>query len=747
MLVMVLAFLAVVSGCKEKTIELLPEVNLQTHELEVDPDGGSYSVGYSVDNPSSEGVLELSKDVDWITELTSTDLVVSFNVSSNPSFDEGREGNVVLSYLGVRDTLRVIQPKSVVSTGNMRIDITVNSVTPMSINATFEPSSSDSTYCIMAMTKADFAGYSDDEAFIKSQVETFSKDATKYGLTLEEYLTDYILKSGKISRDMTGLMSNTEYYVMAFELTSLGESGTRLFKAEAKTEESGSTDVDVTFELSAEVVGTKATLGVVPSDLSVRYYWSYISQDYLDYLQLDLKGCIEYNIEEQIYYDTEAGLSLSDAVDGLSTWGSVSYEVELYSTGKNILFAVAIDELGNLVSDIDSLTFGREPVTSDNQLTLTVGEVGVDNAVVKVSTTAEDPYIIGLAKSSDWSGFTDEQIAASIVYSGGEIFNGDQELSFSYLTPGTDYVVAAIGYQEDTYTTELAKAYFTTQPVGDVEDMDFKFTVENITPYGADITIDVTPETNLYYWYYKNAWMTEEDVKADIDMIIQNYISMGMVSSRLQYFKMTGSRGDVSEVITSMSPHTEYRVFAVGIDETTGNYATPVFFSEPFKTNDVEEADIVAESYIRVYYDADELIASGYEEYAGYSGNAIANLTATVSGSTDCKDLYFHMATADLTDVSTYSDEQILDILFDYGFHNVDEVQVIVPFDKESTLMAVGLDENGNPGKIFRKKIVLTREGASDVDSFVPIYNSKPAAESSVDLKAMPDKTTFVRAL
>lgn len=84
MLVMVLAFLAVVSGCKEKTIELLPEVNLQTHELEVDPDGGSYSVGYSVDNPSSEGVLELSKGVDWITELTSTDLVVSFNVSSNP---------------------------------------------------------------------------------------------------------------------------------------------------------------------------------------------------------------------------------------------------------------------------------------------------------------------------------------------------------------------------------------------------------------------------------------------------------------------------------------------------------------------------------------------------------------------------------------------------------------------------------------------------------------------------------------
>lgn len=747
MLVMAFAMMVLVTGCKENVIQPLPEVNFQTQELEVDPEGGSYSVGYTVENPSTDGVLQLSKDVDWITDLTSTDVLVSFNVSSNLSFDEDREGNVVISYLGVSDTLRVIQPKSEVDAENMKIDITVNSVTEISINATFKPSNPDSTYCIMSVTKADFAEFSDDLAFINSHVETFTKDAGEYGLSLEEYLTDYILKSGEMSRDMTGLMPDTEYYVLAFQLSPQGVPGTRLFKAEAKTDEAGSVDVSVSFDLSAEVVGSVAKLSVIPSDESVRYYWSYLAQDYLDYLQMDLKGCIEYTIEEEIYYATEAGISLSDAVESISSWGPASYEAELYSTNTHYLYAVAIDELGNLVSDVYSITFAKEAITSDNQLTLTVEEVGVDNAIVKVATTTSDPYILGVAKSTDWSGFTDEEIAASLVYGGGETYSGDQSLSFVYLTPGTDYVVAAVGYQEDTYTTEVVKAFFTTQSVGDMEDMEFKFTVENITPFGADIAIEATPETNLYYWYYKEAWMTEEDVKEDIDMIIQTYISTGMCASRLQYFKITGSRGNVSETLTSMSPDTEYKLIAVGIDETNGNYATPVFFSDPFRTSSLEEVDIIAESYISEYFDADELVAAGYDNYAGYAGSAIANLSATVSGSVECKNLYFHMASADLTDASTYPDTQILDILFDYGFHNVDKVQVFVPFDKECTLMAVGLDENGNPGKVFRKKVVLTRDGASDVDSFEPIFNSKPASETTADLKAMPGKATLVQAL
>lgn len=721
LLVIMPVLLALISGCKEKEKEiLLPEINFQAPELEIDPDGGDYSIGYTVANISYDVIPELSKDVDWITNLSSTETVISFRAGANPSFDEERRGNIVISCQGASDTLEVIQRMSEISAENMKIDITVNSVTSISINATFEPSNEDSTYCVMAVAKTEFSEYSDDEAFISEQVEQFTSAAVSSGLTLEEYLAYYVLRSGKLTKDMVGLEPQTEYYVVAFEISPLGTPGKRLFKAEAVTGESGSGNVDVSFELDAEVNGKIATFEIVPSDDAVRYYQSYISVEYLEYLQKDLKESIEYIIEQEIYYSTEVGISLSEVIESLSYWGPVTYSAELYSTSRHILFAVAIDELGNLVSDVDSLSFAMEKVTSDNNITLTMGKIGVDNAEVNVTTTNDDSYIIGVARSVDWSGFTDEQIATAVLYRGSDIYNGDNDFVFRYLTAGTDYVVAAVGYDGVNFTTDVAKAYFTTESVGDMEDMEFEFTIEDITPFGATISVSATPVTNLYYWYYKYSWMTEEDVKNDIDMIIQNYMAMGIISSRLQYFQYSGSRGYDSMVLRSMTPDTEYRAFAIGIDETNGNYATPVFFSEPFRTKVREEVDVVVEAYVKDYYDVDALVSAGYGEYAAYSGYAVANLAAKVSGSVECKDYYFHMATLDMTDASEYTDDYIIELLLDNGFHNVDAVQVYVPFDRECTLIAVGVDGNGNPGQVYRNKVTLTREGAWDVDSFVP---------------------------
>lgn len=725
MLVMISALAVLVSGCKkeEKEIVPLPEIRFQTPTLDVDSEGGDYSVGYTVTNPVSDGVLELTKDADWIKNLSYTETVISFSVDANPSFDEERRGNVAINYQGSSDTLVLVQPAADAGNGNLKIDITVSAVTSVSISASFEPSEQDSTYCVACVAKADFEAFATDVEFIEAQVDGLEREAALAGLSIEEYLEDYVLKSGSLTRDFAGLVPETGYYIIAFELSVHGVPGPRLFKAEATTEEdSGSGDVDVTFDLSAEVDGSTATLRVEPSDETVRYYQSYISVDYLNYLGTDLKGSIEYTIEQEIYYGTDAGQSVSEIIDRLSSYGPVEYTAELYSTSENYLFAVAIDEFGNLVSDVSSITFAMEKPASDNEITLAPGEVGVDKAEVNVTTTNDDPYMIGIAKSTSWAGYSDEEIAEALLSQGYGPYNGTKSFTFNSLSAGTDYVVAVVGYDAGTFTTDVAKCYFTTQSLGNLEDMEFEFTIENITPFGAKISVSATPETNLYFWYYAEAWMEEEDVKAGIDMIIQDFLANGMISSRIQYFQITGSRGYDSSVITSMKSDTEYRVYAIGIDESNGNYGTPMFFSEPFRTSAREEVDIVVEACIESYYDCEELVDAGYSDYAGYLGYAIANLSAKVSGSDDCSNYYFHMLTADYTDKSVYSDDELLEILFSYGFDKTTPtVQVAAPFDKICTLIAVGLDESGNPGDVFRKAVTFTKDGAWDVDTFVPV--------------------------
>lgn len=716
MLALLSALTMSVIGCrKEETA--MPSVHLDTRIVDVVAAGGDYSVGYRIDNPSPDAKLGLSCwDEDWITGISYTDEEICFSVNVNPSETEGREAVINVSYLNISDSIIVRQPASMNGENDMKIGISINSVTSASINATFTPSDKEATYYILTMAKSDYERFESEESLILSETSRLVNEAAGYGLTVEEYLNEYVLKYGDLTKDMPGLQPNTAYFVMAFGMSVTGEPTSGLYKDEATTEEpSGASDL--TFELKCDVVGSSATLTVIPSDNEARYYQNYVAGTLLDYLETDIKGVVEYLLQEEIYYGTEAGMSIHEIVDGLSYYGKTEYKADLYNTEENILFAAAISETGDVISEVASESFAMEAITSDNELSVEVTDIGVDKALLKVNATNADPYLIGIAEASKWAGLSDEQVVDAVVFQDDQPYSGSYAAPLGNLKGGTDYVVVVFGYDSEMVTTGVIKKYFCTQSVGSMEDMKFEFMIDDITPFGATVSVSATPVTNMYYWYVKPASMTEQEIKDDIDIIIQQYLSNGMIMSRLDYFKVTGSRGTDRSVITSLDADKDYKAFAVGIEEEQGTYATPMAFSEVFRTRKFEAVDIKAELAVEKYYDCNELIAKGYA-FQNYAGKALADLKVNISGNDECANYYYHMVMSDISDAEEYVDAQIFDILFDYGFMNEERKQVFAPYDKVCTLIAVGMDENGNPGKIFRKTVVLTKDGVSDADTF-----------------------------
>ena len=100
-----------------------------------------------------------------------------------------------------------------------------------------------------------------------------------------------------------------------------------------------------------------------------------------------------------------------------------------------------------------------------------------------------------------------------------------------------------------------------------------------------------TPEKALYYWDVIDASATEEVAKETLDARVQRWIDIGYKTDRAAVFQEMAVRGTVETTVTSynfgynsIEPGKEYKLYAVGIYEETGEYATDFVFSEPFTT-------------------------------------------------------------------------------------------------------------------------------------------------------------------
>lgn len=727
-LMFILALSFAVSSCdKEKISD--PEIILDNEVLSVAAEGGNYNMGYVIENPMQGAELKAECSEEWltITEVTGENIV--FSVEINPSGDSSREAVVNLTYLNVQASFRVVQPATEIS-GAFAIAIAVNNVSDVSVNATFTPTDLESEYYYTAVAKADFDAADSEESVIEDLVAKLDEMSVEYGLSLADYLKDYALVTGKQTKDIVGLAADTDYYVIAFGMKQSAEATTGIYKTEIRTAKPADPSA-VTFEITAEADGKMVTAHSVPSDNSVRYIFSYIAKSYMDYLGVgSVKEAIQEIIDVEIEYGMESGISLEEIVNGLSTFGPAKFTVNLQYEVDYIIYAAAISDQGVVVSEASYIDFRMDVEKSDNEFEILVDEISVNEAYLHIKTKNDDPYGIAVASTSSWAGLSDEEMAQAAINAGYVTeWSGDYEGKLKSLKANTSYVVVVFGYSSSVITTPITTYYFSTVLPGDSSDLEFDFKIEDINARGAKVTVTGTPETALYFWYLKPAEMTEDQIKSEYERIIANYMSSGMITNRLDYFKFTGTRGSETSVFNKLNSDTEYRVFAIGIDETDGSYATPMVFSEPFRTLQAKDVDIIVKAVVHNYFKCDDLIEAGYEGYEQGYGMAMVDLRPTVSGTDECVEYYYYIVLTDMMDTTQYPDEYVLnDVLYSYGFHNETVVHAFVPFNKMCTLLAVGLDKDGNVGDVFRENVTFTKQGASGIDEFEPLPEYAPAS-------------------
>ena len=684
-------------------------------DITVDWKGGECVFYYEVVNPTSDKVIPVVK-ADWITDvMAETYGEISFTVEENP-LEEERKAVVHLDYGSLFLEFNVVQgPKT--EMGNKDIQIEIDNVTTTSMHVTVRPSDETMTYLVLSSDMESMAGFEDDDVLFEDAMNYYISISDQYDVSLEEVLSEYLLV-GEYDDTFSNLESDTEYCVFAFGVTVSGERLTPIARAYAKTE--AIQEIDLTFEIDVDAKYTgdgvsTADVKVVPSDPEEHYCYIMLNQtDYDIYGRSMPEAAVNY-MESIINMYLWSGYSRKDVYDLLAVNGEHTFRYNLQPKWNYWFAAFAWDQECNITSEIAWQTFQAPGLESDNKIQI-VEVINITGSSAEVVTTASnnDPYWIGVETAASVAGWDDDYLMWALVdyYDmASEVVTGNQTKIFNNLDANTDYVAVAFGFDGGSYTTGLSRMNFRTVEGGDPSLCTFVFNITNLKPRSVDV--EVIPSDPSVYYYYElfPGDYTVEQVREYYESQCESQIASGAVADASEYWRWTATFKGRDAWTYSITPNTSYRFVAMAVDIEAGEIAN-MQSSEVFTSPEAVVSDAVCKLDLSSYYDGDELYAYDPYTYLQTAGKAYLVAKTEVSGPAVH---WYHMiyAWADVYD--TYSDEMIINNIVN-GVKDSGTSGWTCTWDKEYVAYAVAEDADGNYGKVFRQRFVLTKDGVSPID-------------------------------
>ena len=715
------------------TPEKAPVIKIDATEVTLDSHGESIEIGYTIENVKAENrkPLEVENLAEWLLVETSEDKI-SFSADKNTT-TTGRVINVVLKYEGAENVeITVKQPNIEIPRENLSLEVVISEVSPTSITFNIETSHPDMTWIPMVTYKEYWDDKTSDEEVFISDMAYFEYLAESYGITREEFIAEMVGMGSQEGIEITDLAPETEYVVYVYGLTIDGERTTDIVAKEATTEKPYEGDITFTFDIKEEDYIMEFV--VTPSHRGVNFYhgvateaeieeWKTLagSNDLRDAIQV---GDIEANIDMYMYYefiDTRKDYfdmcNVYDTVD--DGWERVKADT------KYIIYAAKWDEDCKLVGEVSFTEYTTPKAEmSENKLTVEIKEINQSQVTVKVTTTNNDPYVVIPVKSEDIAGMTDSEIYKHVItkydYLVSEYtFNGSYTHTYSRMRPETDYTILAFGSKAGTQTTDMIKVEVTTTASGDPQDCTFTF---NVVP-GADnawLEIDPSDKGHFYNWLIYPADYTAEEAKAYIkDVVLAKYYDGDIPA--FSSWELT--QGYITTTAWDLRPETDYKIGVIIMDYDTAEFVTEMVFSEVFTTTAMEHADINISVEWDEYWDGEALFEYGYTQFEGCDNEAIVPMSVNIEG--EYEEFYFAVYNRDLTDEYTFPDDMFYEDL-NMGYTLMSMI-MSVPMDTEMTVVAVAYDAMFTPSKLFRKIINLTKDGASEPETF-KAYGGEPSS-------------------
>lgn len=636
--------------------------------------------------------------------------------------------------------------------------LSVKDITTTSCVFTVEPADAHMSYIAMLIEKEEFDAFASGEACIEADLKDFAEEAEAKGVTLDQLLINEYLHYGRLEVEVENeLDPGAEYYLYAYGLSETGEATTALEKLAFQTE--AIPQVEVSFDIRIEnLTLTGCTVAVTATPASVVYFINVIDEPTYQEFGANEEAFVAYT-NFVVKYNVDRYGATPEAL--LRAWGSTGSDsvdrTGLKPGSTYYAYAVGVNSQFQPNSKPGFVEFKTESAAvSDNTFTAEFDEMGYTTVSGTILPTNNDPYLWGIQSKEEidefYAGDAEVMEALSEMYVGmgmidSYLSNGRKEFSMGSLQPETDYYLLIFGWDQAP-TTELTKIPFTTAAaVGDPKELVLDIQISNVNHKGADIA--VTPSNGAPYYYdvieaenYEAALAELGSADAAVMKLIAESIEYAAEwndATPVEFLQYVYSQGPVEDTWSNGDPETEYVVFGCAIDLETAAPAAERGFINRFTTTPHIVSDAAVSFEMGKFFDSTALAESDPDKYGNLPRDyAVMNYTLVPNASAAHWYSNFYM-TADY--VNYFTDEMLIQFLVDYGYDmgNPDGVvydhrngTYVLPWHQEYSFVAVAVDENGVYGPVTREVVLLSPEGASPADEFVPSFQSimKAAAKS-----------------
>ena len=605
-LLMTLAATALAVGCTEsqtddqQSTEL--SVKLDKVILEIDGNGGEYSIGYTIENGINGIDIATEVDVEWINNIRTADSRLYFTCDKNFT-NEARIATLAVRYPNYStQTVRIKQLSSDVLTFEME----VCDIKTTSCSTKLYPSNKQTPY-IVYMAEVDYlisAEIKDENDLFADDYKYFTSMAEEYGATnLKEFMKEYdIYYTGDSYIGWTSMIPDKEYAIYAYAI-EFNEDGTDYSLASAVTHEivvlPTQIFTDIEFDVNITVDGPKATYEFEPVNWDGKYFIDIFAEGEYMYraegTTPDDAYCkqVATNWISLIQMYMQSGYSAETLLDVMCLQGRDGYsEVREASTDYCMVFygIEMVDGLPQVTTKPYFAHFSTEEVKPSD---MTI-DISVENYYVRVADICIAPsndmeqYVATFitTKSIPADKTTNEDIINWLLSFdlSSNTYKGTIDTTLVGLEPDTEYTALAFGFYGGVVTTDLFRYDFKTEPEGECQN---KVIGVNITgPYSLLALETAMPDEFYQYgmfesmgWYAMCASIETADPNGYVFM--NTYTADEIVTSDMDYIK--------AEVVQYNSPRNclfvgendkLYVMCAVAMDYK-GNY-TDLWVSEPF---------------------------------------------------------------------------------------------------------------------------------------------------------------------
>lgn len=677
---------------------LVPE---DTSDIIVSSEGGEYSVGYAIENFSSDGAVTAICDAEWIASVYCGEYgKVSFIAERNPEKQQ-REAVLTVSY--DRDpegsfSVRIIQDAA--ASGPRLVLMSDDTLSVSVPGGKYEIS-----YALL--NKEDREGLK-----AVSQAEWIS------ALTVEEKTISVFVdaniseipRSASIFIEYPGLKS----LEVVVEQAALSSDVLEISILSASTRE---------VEVAAE-----------PSDQNMKYILMVDSKERIDELGSDQKIYLD-DLQFFQQYAASYGMTMAETLWVFLKQGSWSGSFgNLSPQSSYYCYGYGMNEKAEYQTVIYKTEFQTESIPHSDCTFALSASATTNTAQVTIDPSESDvPYLAGIIDPDTYfgvygefcnesmerflldivaalqkQGYDRQEIASQVAYKGRKV------LDFDGLIPGSRNMVYCVGLSEDAdMMTDAFNLIFNTQDI-ELPPLTYTFEVTELKPRSISATIRPSDSESYYCWGITDASYTQEDI---INMFREEskiYIELGAVSDFAGYVAMyLKSRGEKSRDFTNLYPEKSYKLYAIQISKT-GEFTHPMAFSEVYATPPAVEANCSVRIEYDKFWDGAEL-AQMYPDFAPYTRYAVLPVQAVTEG--DVASFKYAFLSGDWADPSLHSDDEAIKYLYEYGF-SFKKNTFFVTWDYSFAIIAVAVDSEGNYSKVYRDSGVLRKEDAADPSEY-----------------------------